>query len=102
MSNLQDSYSKIYALLHELEPMDNALHQIRKPTLSDKRLIALTMAAQSLGIDSERQLFKQLPASLSGKIDRSVYNRRRRPSADKMAQLGQRIVTQLPPSRTAT
>ena len=54
MSDLQDSYSKIYALLHELEPMDNSLHQIRKPTLSDKQLIAPTLAAESLGIDSER------------------------------------------------
>lgn len=63
MSSLQDSYSKIYALF-ELEPMNNFLNQIRQPKLSDKQLIALALASEGLGIDSERYLFKQLPAEL--------------------------------------
>jgi len=95
MSNLHDSYSKIYSLLHELEPMNNFLNQIRQPKLSDKQLIALTLASESLGIDSERYLFKQLPAELEGKIDRSVYNRRRRQLGGKMEQLRQRLVAHL-------
>lgn len=98
MSNLRDSYTKIFALLHELEARDNFLHQIRKPKLSDKQLMALTLAAESLGIDSERYLFKQLPPELQGKIERSVYNRRRRQLAGKMEQLRQRIVARLSPS----
>ena len=98
MSNLHDSYTRIYALLHELEPMNNFLNQIRRPKLSDKQLIALTLASESLGIDSERYLFKQLPLPLCGKIERSVYNRRRRQLADKIEQLRQRMVTRLSPS----
>ena len=78
MSNLCASYNKILSLLHELEPQDNFLGQIRIPKLSDKQLIVLALAAESLGIDSERHLFKQLPVALAGQIDRSVFNRRRR------------------------
>jgi hypothetical protein len=49
MSNLGSSYTKILALLHELESRDNYLSQIRIPKLSDKQLIALVFAAESLG-----------------------------------------------------
>lgn len=98
MSNLHNSYTKIYTLLHELEPMDNFLNQIREPRLSDKQLIALALAADSLGIDSERYLFKQRPVELHTHIERSVYNRRRRQLGFKIEQLRQQIVAQLAPS----
>ena len=98
MSNLHDSYSKIYALLHELESMNNFLNQIRQPKLSDKQLIALTLASEGLGIDSERYLLKQLPVEVQGKIDRSVYNRRRRQLTAKLEQLRQRLVARLAPT----
>ena len=58
MSNLELSYNKILGLLHELETQDNFLSQRRLPKLSDKQLIALSLAAESLGIDAERHLFK--------------------------------------------
>ena len=45
MSNLQTSYTKILALLHELEPNDDYLKQIRAPKLTDKQLIALNLGA---------------------------------------------------------
>ena len=76
MSNLDISYNKILGLLHELEPQDNFLNQIRIPKLSDKQLIALALTAESSSIDSERHLFKQLPTTVIGQIDRSVFNRR--------------------------
>jgi hypothetical protein len=98
MSNLCVSYNKILGLLHELEPQDNFLNQIRIPKLSDKQLIALALAAESVGVDSERHLFKQLPAALSGQIDRSVFNRRRRQLAAKIGQLRQRMASGLAPS----
>lgn len=100
MSNLHDSYTKIFSLLHELEPMHNFLHQRRQPKLSDKQLIALTLASESLGIDSERYLFKQLPPELNGKIERSVFNRRRRRLGFKIEQFRQHMVTQLAPAST--
>lgn len=98
MSNLQDSYTKIYALLHELDPMPNFLNQIRKPKLSDKQLIALTLAAEAMGIDSERYLFKQLPPCVADKIERSVYNRRRRQLGFKIEAFRQQIVAHLAPA----
>jgi hypothetical protein len=69
MSSLDASYNKIFGLLHELESQDNYLNQIRIPKLSDKQLIALALAAESLSIDSERHLFKQLPATVIGQIE---------------------------------
>ena len=98
MSNLESSYTKILGLLHELEPQDNFLKQRRLPKLADKQLIALALAAESLGIDSERHLFKQLPAALTGQIDRSVFNRRRRQLAFKVELLRQRMGALLAPT----
>jgi hypothetical protein len=98
MSNLQASYTKILGLLHELETADNFLNQIRLPKLTDKQLIALALAAESLGIDSERYLFKQLPLTLSSQIDRSVFNRRRRQLMFKIEHFRQRISSVLVPS----
>jgi hypothetical protein len=40
-------------------------------------LLAVDLTAESLGIDSEHQLFRELPVAISSKIERSVYNRRR-------------------------
>ena len=97
MSNLCISYNKILGLFHELEPQDNFLNQIRIPKLSDKQLIALALAAESSSIDSERHLFKQLPATVAGQIDRSVFNRRRR-LAFKIEHFRQRMVSALVPS----
>jgi hypothetical protein len=98
MSNLCLSYNKILGLLHELEPQDNFLNQIRIPKLSDKQLIALALAAESSSIDSERHLFKQLPATVAGQIDRSVFNRRRRQLMPKIEHFRQRMVSVLAPS----
>lgn len=96
MSNLLESYNKILPLLHTLDDQDNYRRQIRLPKFSDKQLIALCLAAESQGIDSERYLFKQLPDTLTGLIERSVYNRRRRGLMPKIEgfrqQMGQHIV----------
>jgi Transposase DDE domain len=100
MSNLCASYNKILGLLYEPEPQDNFLGQIRIPKLSDKQLIALALAAESLGVDSERHLFKQLPVALVGQIDRSVFNRRRRQLAPKIGNLRQRMASRLVPSES--
>ena len=95
MSNLQTVYNKIHGLLHEIESRDYFLDQRKKPKLSDKGLIALCLAAETLGIDSERFLFKQLPESLQGLIERSVYNRRLRRLNIKMESIRQSIVDRL-------
>lgn len=100
MSNLESSYTKILGLLHELETRDNFRGQIRVPKFSDKQLVALSLAAESLGLDSERHLFRHLPPLLAGQIDRSVYNRRRRQLAPRVGELRQRIASRLVPSES--
>lgn len=78
MNNFQTKYEKILEILKQFESRNNFLNQIRVPNLSDIELIAIDLTAESLSIDSEYQLFRILPISLSSKIERSVYNRRRR------------------------
>ncbi len=76
MRNLQSIYSKILDLLHDIESEDIFLNQIRLPMIMDKELMALNLAAESPGIDSEHFLFKQLPDEVKGRIERPVYSRR--------------------------
>ena len=74
ISSLQSNYTEVLGLLHELDCNDYYLNRIRLPRLTDKQLMALNLAAEALGIDSERYLFNRLP-QLRGKIERSIYNR---------------------------
>ena len=78
MNNFLTKYEKILEILKQFETKSNFLNQIRCPCLSDIELIALDITAESLKIDSEYLLFRTLPSALSSKIERSVYNRRRR------------------------
>ncbi len=78
MHNFQTNYDKILEVLNTIEPKSNFLHQIRKPRLTDKELIAINLTSEFMSIDSEHQLFRLLPEKLLAKIERSVYNRRRR------------------------
>ena len=76
MNNFNTKYVKILEILKQFETKSNFLNQIRCPRLSDIELIAVDLTAESLSIDSEYQLFRVLPSSLSSRIERSVYNRR--------------------------
>ena len=78
MHNFQANYDKILKVLKELDVRMDYLHQIRKPKLRDKELIAIDLTSEYMSIDSECQLFRILPANLSNKIERCVYNRRKR------------------------
>lgn len=97
MSSLETVYSKIHDLLNEIEVQEYFLNQRRKPKLSDKALIALCLAADTLGIDSERFLFKQLPEPLEGLVERSVYNRRLRRLGSKIESIRQAVIERLAP-----
>ena len=88
MHNFKANYDKILEVLNQIEIKDNYVHQIRKPRLSDKELIAINLTSEYLGVDSECQLFRLLPAALSSKIERSVYNRRKRNLFSYQEQLG--------------
>lgn len=78
MSNFDANYRKILETLQNVYPKMNFLNQIRKPKLSDIELIAIDLTSEYMSIDSEYQLFRSLPSYLSSKIERSVYNRRKR------------------------
>ena len=78
MHNFKSNYDKIMEVLDKLEVKSNFLPQIRVPRLSDKELVCINLTSEYMGIDSERDLFRRLPDCLSTRIERSVYNRRRR------------------------
>lgn len=78
MNNFLRNYRKILETLQLVESKMNFLNQIRKPKLSDIELIAIDLTSEYMSIDSEYQLFRTLPLDLSSKIERSVYNRRKR------------------------
>ncbi|CAA7387085.1 hypothetical protein CHRY9393_01387 [Chryseobacterium fistulae] len=78
INNLKASYNKILKTINFIEEKDNFPDQIRKPKLNDKEVVSLVLVAEYLGIDSEYELFRRIPKSLSLLKERSVYNRRKR------------------------
>ena len=78
MNNFLANVEKIFETLKQFETNINLKNQIRKPKLSDLELIAVDLTAEYMSIDSERQLFRVLPQEISSRIERSVYNKRRR------------------------
>jgi len=78
MNNLNANYKRILEVLQKISKEQLLMYQRRKPKLSDLELISLSLTAEFMGIDSENDLFRKLPKAISSKIDRSVYNRRRR------------------------
>lgn len=78
MNNLDAIYERILEVLRKMSEEQLLSYQRRRPKMSDLELIGLSLTAEYLGIDSESDLFRKLPESLNSRIDRSVYNRRRR------------------------
>ena len=92
MHNFQANYDKILQVLNTIEPKDSFINQIRKAKLSDKELISINLTSEYMSIDSECQLFRILPFDLSQKIERSVYNRRKRNLFEFQEQIRQKLV----------
>jgi hypothetical protein len=79
MNNLIQNYEKILIHLNNLNIDFSDIRQIRQPKLKNMELIALSLTSEYMSIDSENQLFRCLSGTyLEHKIERSVYNRRRR------------------------
>lgn len=95
MNNFIRNYRKILEILQGIESKKNFLNQIRKPKLSDIELIAIDLTAEYMGIDSEHQLFRVLPSCLSRKIERSVYNRRKRKLFSDRESIRKRLASQI-------
>lgn len=95
MNNLDAIYNFILKKLRELCDRENFYFKPIKPKLSDLELVAINISAEYLSIDSEYQLFRYLSNSkLDGKIERSVYNRRKRKLFFHMENLRKLIVSQ--------
>lgn len=62
-------------------------YQRRVPRLKDLELISLALTAEFIGIDSENHLFRHIPNTIKCKIERSVYNRRKRRLASKINEI---------------
>ncbi|SIT97142.1 hypothetical protein SAMN05660493_01851, partial [Epilithonimonas bovis DSM 19482] len=78
MSNLEASYNLILNNLREISEIENFYFK-PIPKLSDIELISLIIQAEFKSIDSEHQLFRDIKGfEIEPKIDRSVYNRRKR------------------------
>lgn len=84
MNNLDANYERILEVLREISKEQLLPYQRRRPMLSDLELVCLSLTAEFMGIDSENDLFRKLPKNISSKIERSVYNRRRRRLADNL------------------
>lgn len=95
MNNFSANYEKILEILQSVEVGMNFLNQKRKPNLSDIELIAIDLTSEFMGIDSERDLFRKLPCNLISKIERSVYNRRKRGLFYYREQLRKQIASQI-------
>ena len=97
MDNFFQSYEQILMTLKEIEPKVNFLNQIRTPKLSDIELISMSLTAEYLSIDSEYQLFRKIPSLLSSKIDRSVFNRRKRRLFPQIEIIRSKLADQIVP-----
>ena len=78
MNNLRANYERVLEVLRKISTGRQLPVQRRRPALSDLEVISLSLTAEYMGIDSENDLFRKLPSCLLGKIDRTVYNRRKR------------------------
>ena len=87
MNNLNANYERILEVLREISNENLVSYQRRAPKLKDLELISLALTAEFMGIDSESHLFRHIPVIIRQKIDRSVYNRRKRRLANKIDEI---------------
>ncbi len=91
MNNLIQNYEIILKELKNTCGHIQTSKQIRVPKLSDLELVALNITAEYMSINSELQLFRVIcNTGLEGKIERSVFNKRKRllfPYMEKIRQV---------------
>jgi len=78
MNNLNANYERILEVLRKISDETLLSYQRRVPKMKDLEVVSLVLTAEYMGIDSENHLFRQLPQLINEKIERSVYNRRKR------------------------
>ena len=91
MNNLDANYKRILEVLRKISNEYLLSYQRRAPKLKDLELISLALTSEFMGIDSENHLFRQIPKTIKCKIERSVYNRRKRRLANSINDLRMKI-----------
>lgn len=92
MNNLIENYKIILNNLKNTCNDIESFSQIRIPKLSNLELVALNLTAEYMSINTELQLFRCLKATcLESKIERSVYNKRRKKLFDYTESIRKRI-----------
>lgn len=92
MNNFDANYDKILNVLLTVNNKNNYIAQKRTPKLSDIELVAMNLTAEYMGIDSECQLFRTIDKlEISNRIERSVYNRRKRKLSPFIEELRQKL-----------
>lgn len=76
------NHERILEVLREISKEQLLTYQSRKPKMSDLEPISLNLTSEFMNLDSENDLFRKLPTAISSKIERSVYNRRKRKLAN--------------------
>src|SRR5690625_4934668 len=91
MNNFIQSYEIILENISKFEIVFDFV-QIRTPKLGNLEILAINLTAEYMGINSECQLFRAISNTyLSSKIERSVYNRRKRLLFPYIEQLRKKI-----------
>jgi hypothetical protein len=91
MNNLFANYERILEVLRKISSDTLLSYQRRKPKLSDLEVVSLILTAEFMGIDSESHLFRHLPFALNNKIERSIYNRRKRRLSSNLDEIRLRL-----------
>ena len=80
MSNIAKNYHKVLEVLSSLNIENTHRPKVgRPPKMSDTEVIALSLTAEYMSIDSENNLFEHIDDTLiENLIERSQYNKRRR------------------------
>lgn len=92
MNNLVQNYKIILKELTKNCSNIESFTQIRQPKLSNIELVALILTSEYMSYNSELQLFRAISGTeLETKIERSVYNKRRRKLKSYIEQVRQCI-----------
>src|SRR5690606_14591153 len=80
MSNITNNYLKVLEVINSLNIDSCSLGRSgRKPKMSDTEVVALSLTAEFMSIDSENDLFRQVSSvQIPHLIERSQFNKRRR------------------------
>lgn len=90
MNNLVQNYKIILKELTKNCSNIESFTQIRQPKLSNLELVALILTSEYMSYNSELQLFRAISGTeLGTKIERSVYNKRRRKLKSYIEQVRQ-------------